>query len=419
MDPAAPPESEPDGEQAVQHFLHAAQLCRVRDLQQLAALGELVAHSSALVHSLQRERGASAIFVGSGGAQFGDRLRLQISESQRLERQVRAMLRRLDADIGRLHCAASFYTRVALALRALDAARPLREQVITLATAAQDAINAFTDIIGALLALNFEVADIAAHPVVSRALVALVSFVQGKEFAGQERATAGAAFSHGSFSAADQRRLQQLIAAQDQAFQLFARFADQTHVTAHQVTHDGPHMASVRRLRSLAFGDSAREALTCAADSWFEHTTGRIDAMKAIEDQMTEQLSTLCRTLVQSGDEPVTSHEQLRTNGAPIAVLIAASGLDASVDLVPVRPILDLLQAQSRRIDDVSHQLEAARQALDERKTVDRAKGVLMKSRRLSEQQAYKLLRDTAMKQNKRIIDVAEAILSMADLFKD
>ena len=84
----------------------------------------------------------------------------------------------------------------------------------------------------------------------------------------------------------------------------------------------------------------------------------------------------------------------------------------------PMRSILDVIEAQSRRIDDINSQLEAARAALTERKIVERAKGVLMRRRRLSETDAYALLRQTAMSQNKRIFEVAEAILNTADIFK-
>jgi AmiR/NasT family two-component response regulator len=83
-----------------------------------------------------------------------------------------------------------------------------------------------------------------------------------------------------------------------------------------------------------------------------------------------------------------------------------------------MRSILDVVDAQSRRIDDINSQLESARLALTERKVIERAKGMLMRSRRLSEKDAYTLLRQTAMSQNKRIFEVAEAIISMADIFK-
>jgi AmiR/NasT family two-component response regulator len=52
---------------------------------------------------------------------------------------------------------------------------------------------------------------------------------------------------------------------------------------------------------------------------------------------------------------------------------------------------------------------------LNERKLVERAKGLLMATRKLSEEDAHKMLRQTAMSQNRRLVDVAQTVLSMAD----
>ena len=61
-------------------------------------------------------------------------------------------------------------------------------------------------------------------------------------------------------------------------------------------------------------------------------------------------------------------------------------------------------------------ELEAVRASLNERKAVERAKGLLMAHRHMSEDEAYKALRQMAMNQNRRLIDVAEAVLSLADV---
>ena len=79
------------------------------------------------------------------------------------------------------------------------------------------------------------------------------------------------------------------------------------------------------------------------------------------------------------------------------------------------RAVLDMLQAQSQRLQAVSDELETVRAALNERKLVERAKGLLMAHRKLSEQEAHQMLRQTAMNQNRRLVDVAESVLSMAD----
>src|ERR1700720_3268079 len=55
-------------------FLRSARLCRARDLELLSILSDLVRGISELIHALQKERGASSIYLGSNGAHFADRL---------------------------------------------------------------------------------------------------------------------------------------------------------------------------------------------------------------------------------------------------------------------------------------------------------------------------------------------------------
>jgi AmiR/NasT family two-component response regulator len=419
-------------------FLRSATLCRTRDLEQLVILGELVKDISELIHALQKERGASSIYLGSNGAHFADRLAARIAECEALEKAVRERLAHVDEKLDRMSSGARFYTRVALAFRALDMLPGTREQIASLALAPQDAVKTFTEIIGCLLAVGFEVADIAADPTISRALVALANFSQGKEYAGQERATAGAAFSRGHFLAADQRRLQHLVAAQDQAFRIFAEFADPLHISALQDIIKDHASTEVKRMRTLALsGRRLSEPAGVIADAWFEQTTRRIDAMKTIADQLAAALGCLCTVKLaearNNSEQPYTEQTEGIAATAPVAMLVTDVdpahnnlGLGGGVCLytldgalpTPMRSIIDVLQAQSRRIDDVSNQLASARVDLIERKVIERAKGLLMKSRRLSEKDAYALIRETAMNQNKRIFEVAEAIVSTAEILK-
>ncbi|MEM1306441.1 MAG: ANTAR domain-containing protein [Pseudomonadota bacterium] len=81
-----------------------------------------------------------------------------------------------------------------------------------------------------------------------------------------------------------------------------------------------------------------------------------------------------------------------------------------------VKPILDMAVSRFNAFDRLQRELETAKSELANRKTIDRAKRVLMSSRGLSEPDAYALLRKTAMNQNRRIADVAESLLLAADL---
>jgi len=81
-----------------------------------------------------------------------------------------------------------------------------------------------------------------------------------------------------------------------------------------------------------------------------------------------------------------------------------------------VKPILDLAIRRFNAFSKLQGELAEARTELAERKTIDRAKAILMESRQLGEAEAYALLRTTAMNQGRRIVEVAEALITAAGL---
>ncbi|WP_295558153.1 ANTAR domain-containing response regulator [uncultured Hyphomicrobium sp.] len=81
-----------------------------------------------------------------------------------------------------------------------------------------------------------------------------------------------------------------------------------------------------------------------------------------------------------------------------------------------VKPILDMAISRFNAFSRMSRELEEARSQLESRKLVDRAKGILMKTRGLSEADAYALLRKTAMNQNRKISEIAESLITAAGL---
>ncbi len=83
-----------------------------------------------------------------------------------------------------------------------------------------------------------------------------------------------------------------------------------------------------------------------------------------------------------------------------------------------VKSILELAVSRFHAFNRIRDELEHAKQALEERKVVDRAKGILMKERSLSEEQAYALLRKAAMNENRRVVEVAQSVLTAARLLK-
>jgi len=81
-----------------------------------------------------------------------------------------------------------------------------------------------------------------------------------------------------------------------------------------------------------------------------------------------------------------------------------------------VKPILDMAVSRFNAFSRMARELEEARGELEDRKLVDRAKRILMKSRGLSEEQAYALMRRTAMNQNRKISEIAQSLITAAGL---
>jgi two-component system, response regulator / RNA-binding antiterminator len=83
-----------------------------------------------------------------------------------------------------------------------------------------------------------------------------------------------------------------------------------------------------------------------------------------------------------------------------------------------VRSILDVTISRFHAFDRLRNELSEARIALDERKLIDQAKRVLMKQNGLSEEQAYVLLRRTAMNQNRKIADLARSLVAVSSMLE-
>ncbi len=108
-----------------------------------------------------------------------------------------------------------------------------------------------------------------------------------------------------------------------------------------------------------------------------------------------------------------------RSDGASIEAAVDAGVSAYVVDGLRkerVKPILDMAISRFNAFSRMERELEEARSELAGRKLVERAKGILMKSRGFSEDEAYALLRKTAMNQNRKINDIAQSLVTAAGL---
>ncbi|MCG2594014.1 nitrate- and nitrite sensing domain-containing protein [Ramlibacter sp. XY19] len=390
-------------------FLLAARQCEIAELEQLARTCELVGVIGRLVHALQRERGLASVFLSSQGAIYAAQREQQAAACRVVEQEVRVHFEQLDTDASRVRNGSRLFSRVAVALHGLEGLPVLRERIAAQACEAPEATAAYIKLVAALLAVVFEAADAATDPEVSRALVAMFNFMQGKEFAGQERAFGARAFAAGAIAPEGVQQWRHLIDAQQGCFQAFADFSDPEVLRADQASRDPAVLAELERLRRI--GCTSRGPLEQeASHAWYACCTRRIDAMKEVEDLLALNLRRLCETRI------AQTRAELRDQRALLEEIASRPVGTAPYGPQLERSILDMVQEQSRRLQAMSDELDAVRSTLNERKVVERAKGLLMAHRAMSEDEAYKALRQMAMNQNRRLVDVAGAVLSLADV---
>jgi two-component system, response regulator / RNA-binding antiterminator len=83
-----------------------------------------------------------------------------------------------------------------------------------------------------------------------------------------------------------------------------------------------------------------------------------------------------------------------------------------------IKSIIDLCISRFNAFAKLQDELERTKTALEERKVIDRAKGILMKAKGLSEEEAYVLMRSTAMREKKKIAEIAQSIITASELLR-
>lgn len=417
------------------HYLVAARQHEIASLEQVCNACMLVTCMSQLIHTLQKERGLSNMFLASAGAQGAAQRLAQLAEVDAAVAQVCTELDRLSPE-PHAGQGARLFNAVAYTLQGLDALSVLRKRIDQQLLSPDDSTAAFVRIVSSCLVVVFEAADSASDPDISRMLVAMFHFMQGKELAGQERAAGTAAFASGRSHQARQSHWLHLIESQERCFEVFAELATlpaqalwQRHLA------ETPELAVVERLRRVGCTAPADAVLDeSLSATWFAACSCSLDAMFGVEVHLARALDLLCQQKLQVArstlaeqqrllaqyDEAAESTEarddaRMRFFAAPSAY--AGWPLEAACALPMGRSVLSLVHEQALQLQRMQAEIEQTKAALHERKTVERAKGLLMQYRQLSESEAHKFLRQTAMNQNKRMLDVAQAVLSMAELF--
>lgn len=271
----------------VQIALSVAQKSRLVDESRVLKQSlELSVNISALVHEAQKERGATAGFLGSKGAEFSTTLQEQKSATDVKNQELRKTMQNIDLD----KLPKSFITGLQNTLRTYDEIANIRSKVQSLEISKKDAIAYYTGMNGSFLDSIAVLANEATQESIVKELNSYVNFLYSKERAGVERAVGAGIFASDTVSIADRVKFNSLISEQESFLKAFKVLASDKANDFLGKTMVGDEINEVNRMRSIVLGSEPISSFNIEGAYWFKTITSKINLLKKVEDQLSSDL---------------------------------------------------------------------------------------------------------------------------------
>ncbi|MBA7854251.1 nitrate- and nitrite sensing domain-containing protein [Enterobacter sp. RHBSTW-00901] len=376
-------------------WFQRARVMRREQLSKLAQLGVLVSGISRLVHMLQCERGASNVWLCSQGKLYAPECKASRGLVDENLAALYDMLEKHTPMPGSAVC-----ERIASALLSLEILPALRDGVNKQTITSPQAMEHYCRMLRHLLSIVPQLNDSIDDPQIAGRFVALYSLMQGKELVGQERALGAIGFTLGNFNDDTRQRLVDRIDGQQACFEVFL-----SHSHADVQNTFSLNCLPEREIEQLRRVACTRQPAADNGDTalnWFSLQTTRLEHLRTLEEMAIADLMIAVDERIQSDDD----------------ITVPADEHDDPLVHYPDKPLLPLVRQQAREIEQLSRQLASLRDTLEERKTIDKAKSVLMMHQSMSEEQAWTALRKMAMDKNQRMVDIARALLTVKTLWQ-
>ena len=259
-----------------------------QEMTRIGTLAQLAEHISALVHEMQKERGLTAGFFGSGGTKFVN----ELADQQQQTDEKRQQLEQTVTSLSRGALTEASARALDTSLAKMTELPEHRSKVGARTIPAQEAIGFFTERNGLWLDTIAATAEATNDASLRSAMIAYLSFLQGKERAGIERAVMSKTFAADRFEAASLRQFISLVTAQDTYFTMFRSQAREEQVAFFAQTMSDPIVAEVQRMRDIALhiGVSTGDGFNVDPAHWFGSMTQKINLMKEVENKLSADL---------------------------------------------------------------------------------------------------------------------------------
>ena len=259
-------------------FISSLKAQKVKDnLKELIVLSKSL---SELIHETQKERGASAGFIGSGGVKFKTILSNQTIKTDEKIKEYLKVLKTIDL----VKYGPELKKEIDKLNRFLNEIPNIRQRVSNLIINTKEEVEWYIRTNITILKIIGLTARLAPNEVIAKDLAAYVSFLKAKERAGIERAILSATFGANKFKEDMFVKFITLISEQKAHLDDFLTFASNEMAKSYYSITQDPSFKEVERMREIAIKKANSGNFGIDPEYWFETITAKINKLKEMDN---------------------------------------------------------------------------------------------------------------------------------------
>lgn len=329
---------------------------------ELKKMVELSVTYSNLVHELQKERGATAGFLGSQGTKFISELSQQRKATDKKSQAQKRFLQQVEFTDSKVVALTNSVKQELVKLSTI------RSQVSSQKISTAQAISFYTTLNKQLLSVTEIIVSLSQNAEISRELISYYNFIQGKERAGIERAVLSNAFATNHFTPNTFARFISLVSEQNTYINNFVVLGSSTLTSAFLNLMDSPVVREVNQLRNIAKERSSIGDFDVDSVEWFNSATSRINLLKQTEDRIATHLQHLSNSLISTAKTALIINLAI---AIAIFLIIIALVTFVTKDMLGQVKDLTSVMSQMRERNDLS--VRTHHQGTDEISEIGRA----------------------------------------------
>ena len=261
------------------------------EMRKVEELSVFATKASSFVHEMQKERGTTAVYLGSSGKKYGPEVNSQRANTDESLRTLNAFLQ----DFNPSEFGANFKNNLNKIVSDIAKFDNIRSQVTSLNISSNDAIGYYTSINGKFLSLIGEISGLSNDSNVSHTIINYVNLLKGKERAGIERAVLSNAFSNDEMSVNAYDKFSRLNNEREIFFKNFLETATQSQVNLFQEKSNLPMVTELQRMRAIVNEKRTGGNFQTDVGHWFGTATKRINDLGLIGDVIASDLIKLAQ----------------------------------------------------------------------------------------------------------------------------